>query len=152
MLAPLLLVGLALMIWRLRRRGRVDWPYLLVGTLVCVYVVAVLKEVLLPLPTSKAGRDIVPWHYFINLRPLHNTQREDMLQNVVLFLPLGVLAPLLARTRSAWRVVLWAARKRSSTEKLTSGRLMVRADDDVAPDTEPTLWSLLQWAASSYRH
>lgn len=41
-----------------------------------------------------------------NLVPLAGTEPADMLQNVVVFLPLGVLLPIVARVRSALRVLL----------------------------------------------
>jgi len=46
------------------------------------------------------------WRVFIHLTPLVGAEPGDVLDNVVLFLPLGVLLALLARVQSARRVTL----------------------------------------------
>ena len=47
------------------------------------------------------------WWLFVNLTPLVGTEPVDMAANVLVFVPLGVLLPLVARVDSVRRVVLW---------------------------------------------
>jgi glycopeptide antibiotics resistance protein len=107
-LLPLFIAAVLVMLWRLDRGRRRTWARAAAGLIACVYLVGVVKKVLLPLPLN--GNAIgggVPWHDYINLTPFQNTDvGDDMAPNVLLFVPLGVLLPLLARVRPAWRATL----------------------------------------------
>ncbi|GIG39266.1 VanZ family protein [Cellulomonas phragmiteti] len=103
--APVTVVALALLVVRLRRRGGVTWPRVAVAVALCVYVAGIFANTVLPIYLDKPARD-VPWHVFLHLTPLQGTDPADMARNVLVFLPLGVLLPLVARTRSVVRVLL----------------------------------------------
>ena len=106
-LVPLFVAGLAVMLWRLNSGRRLTWPRAAAGVIACLYGVAVVREVFLPLSMANPDANRAPWYDFINLTPLVNTEfAADMIPNIFLFLPLGVLLPLLARVHSARRAML----------------------------------------------
>jgi glycopeptide antibiotics resistance protein len=103
---PLAAAAAVLMLWRLHRRAAVTVPRLLVVALICVYGAGVLAAVLFPIRLGRAGGG-VSWTAFLNLVPLVNTEPFDMVENVVMFVPLGLLLPLIARVDSARRILLY---------------------------------------------
>jgi glycopeptide antibiotics resistance protein len=110
-LIPLFILAVAWMAWRLRRGDRWTAAHVATGAIACVYAVAVVQKVLLPFPMGNASMGTPPpWHDYINLTPFSNTDiGDDMLPNVLLFIPFGVLLPLLTRVRSLWTVTLGGA-------------------------------------------
>lgn len=107
-LLPFLVVVTGLMVWRLRRRsGPVTAPRVLVGLLACGYAAAVLDAVLLPyqVGAGSQGAD-VPWHVWVNLVPLADDDLSGLWLNILLFVPLGVILPLVLARASAGRVLL----------------------------------------------
>ncbi len=103
---PLGAASVALVLVHLRRRGALTLPRVLGGALACVYLAGIVANTLLPIYLGRPDYG-VPWHAYLNLRPLTNTSAADMVQNVVVFMPLGILLSLLAGVRSIRRVVLW---------------------------------------------
>jgi VanZ family protein len=104
-LVPLLAVSLAVMLWRLHRGRRFTWPRAIAGAVACAYAAGVLKEVLQPFQIGFGGYQL-GWRAFVHLTPLAGAEPGDLLDNVLLFLPLGVFLALLARVPSAWRATL----------------------------------------------
>jgi glycopeptide antibiotics resistance protein len=102
---PLAVVAFAAMLWRLHRRAALTLPRVLLSAAACVYGAGVVANTLLPISLGRPD-DHQPWSVFLNLVPLVNTEPADMLQNVVVFVPLGLLLPLLARVGSARRILL----------------------------------------------
>ena len=102
---PLGLVVFAVLLWRLRRRAGMTFPRVVVAAVVAVYVAGVVANTLFPIFIGKNG--VEPWSRTLNLVPLVNTAVGDMLENVAVFVPLGVLLPLVARATSLPRVLLW---------------------------------------------
>ncbi|EXG82514.1 VanZ family protein [Cryptosporangium arvum] len=102
---PLAAAAIAALLWRLRRRAALTWPRVLVVVTFCVYATAVLAATLLPVPLGEPDYHVA-WQWFVNLTPLVHAEWHDVLQNVVLFVPLGVLLPLVARVGSVGRVLL----------------------------------------------
>ena len=105
-LVPLLVVSLTIMLWHLNRTGRFSWPRVIAGAAACCYGAGVLKAVLQPFQIGIDERYHLSWRAFVHLTPLVGAEPGDVLDNVVLFLPLGVFLVLLARVRSARRVTL----------------------------------------------
>jgi glycopeptide antibiotics resistance protein len=101
---PLGLLVVAVLLWRLHRRAALTFPRVVVGAAVAVYVAGVVANSLFPVFIGKSG--VEPWWSSLNLVPLVNTDLDDMLENVAVFVPLGVLLPLVARTTSLPRVLL----------------------------------------------
>jgi hypothetical protein len=102
------LLVFAALVWRLRRRGEVSVLGIVVAAVTCVYGAKVLNEVLLPFPI-RVGTDrdgLAPWQVFVGLTPTFMADPIGVLLNAVMFVPLGVLLPLIARVRSARRAVL----------------------------------------------
>jgi glycopeptide antibiotics resistance protein len=103
---PLGVAALAVMLWSLHRRGALTVPRAVASAVVCVYGAGVVVNTLLPI-TLGSTPDRPPWTVFLNLTPMANTDVRDMLQNIVVFVPLGVLLPVIFRVRSLRRVLLW---------------------------------------------
>jgi VanZ like family len=67
----------------------------------------VVKGTFLPCPFGTTGTFGDPWRDYINLTPLQNTDFwDDMVENALLFIPVGVLLPLLTRVRAIWLTTL----------------------------------------------
>ncbi|WP_349897766.1 VanZ family protein [Parafrigoribacterium soli] len=102
---PLAVLIFAALLWRLRRRGAVNIARAVVVGILCVYGAGVIGNTLLPIFIGAASSGL-PWWSSINLRLLENTDAADMLQNIAVFAPLGILLPLATRIRSLGGVVL----------------------------------------------
>jgi VanZ family protein len=105
-LAAFLVVSLTVMVWRLHREARFTWPRATTGIAACVYGAGVLKEVLQPFQIGIDRRYYPGWRVFVHITPLRGAEPSDLILNALLFLPLGMLLPLLTRVRSARRVTL----------------------------------------------
>ena len=93
------------MLWTLHRRTATTLVRAIASIAVSVYVAGIVANTLLPIYLGDAG--LRPhWRVFLNLVPLADTELTDMLQNVVVFAPLGALLPIVARIDSAWRVLV----------------------------------------------
>ena len=102
-LIPLLIAALAVVLRRIGRGRRGNWPRLALGVIACVYAVVLVKGTFLPCPFGTTGTVGDPWRDYINLTPLQNTDFwDDMVENALLFIPVGVLLPLLTRVRAIW--------------------------------------------------
>lgn len=102
---PLAVVVSAVLAWRLHRRAALTVPRVLVVVAACAYGAGVLANTLFPIVLGRPGSGL-PWWRLPNLTPLAGTEWFDMAQNVVVFMPLGVLLPLLVRVRSLPGVLL----------------------------------------------
>ena len=102
---PLAVVALALLLLHLRRRAALTLPRAFVAVAACGYGAGVVANTLFPLHLGGAPDDL-PWWTHLTLTPLVGAEWRDVLANVVVFVPLGVLLPLVARVRSAPRVLL----------------------------------------------
>ncbi|AWB92297.1 VanZ family protein [Aeromicrobium chenweiae] len=103
---PLGLLMFAAMLWLLHRRGAVTALRVLVAAVVCVYGVGVVANTILPIYTGRVDDYGQSWTVYLNLAPLGDYELADALTNVVVFLPLGVLLPIVARVDSALRVLV----------------------------------------------
>lgn len=102
------LVGLVLAIWWLHRHEALTVPRLLVGAALAVYAAGVLANTAFPVFLGKTD-PYASWSDYLNLVPLRNTETRDILQNVVIFAPLGLFLPLVLPLRSALGVIACAA-------------------------------------------
>jgi len=102
---PLALVALAVLWWRLHRRGALTVLRAVVGVALCAYGAGIVAHTVLPIHLDRSGSG-TPWWRFLNLIPLAGTEWADMLQNVLVFVPLGALLPLVAAVRSSGRALL----------------------------------------------
>jgi glycopeptide antibiotics resistance protein len=106
-LAPLVVVAIGVAMWWLRRHDALTPPRAAVGIVACVYVAGVLDQTLFPYAIITEDRQ--PWHIWLNLTPFVDVIKDPIgiVLNVALFVPLGVLLPLVARVDSVRRVVLY---------------------------------------------
>lgn len=104
---PLAAAALAVLLAVLARRGRLTAPRAAVAVALCVYGAGVVANTVFPIFLDKPAAD-APWDAHLALVPLVDYEVADALMNVAVFVPLGVLVPLLL-ARSSWpRVVLVA--------------------------------------------
>ncbi len=105
---PLGAVVLALLLWRLHRTGRLTVPRAAVALALAVYAAGVVANTVFPIFLDKPVTS-APWDAHLVLVPLVDYEVADALTNVLVFVPLGMLVPLLLTRTSWWRVVLAAA-------------------------------------------
>ena len=99
-------VAFAVSLRWLHRRGALTLPRAVVGAVLAGYVAGIIGNTLLPIRLGYDGGGVRWWEY-LNLTPLAGTDPADMVMNVVVFVPLGVLLPLVARVGSVVRVLVW---------------------------------------------
>jgi glycopeptide antibiotics resistance protein len=102
---PLAAVAFAALLRRLHRRGGLTPLRTVVAAVLCGYAAGVVANTVFPVLIG-TGASGLPWTVFLDLTPLADAEPRDVLRNVVVFVPLGVLLPLVARVRSVGRVVL----------------------------------------------
>jgi glycopeptide antibiotics resistance protein len=102
---PLAVVAFAVLLGHLRRRHALSVLRAIVAAVMCVYGAGVVGNTVLPVTVGGTASDL-PWWSHLNLVPLVGTEPRDMLQNVVVFVPLGLLLPLVSRARSLPSVLL----------------------------------------------
>lgn len=105
LVVPLGVAAFAVMTWMLHRRAALTVPRLVTSAVVCVYGAGIVANTLLPNYLGDTGPR-PPWSAFLNRVPLADTEPIDMLRNVLVFLPIGVLLPIFARVDSALRVLI----------------------------------------------
>lgn len=97
-----------ILVRRLRARRALTAPRAAVGAALSVYAAGVVANTVFPIflnpPTSEE-----PWMPAIALIPFHDYEVGDALTNVLVFVPLGVLIPLLVTRPSSLRVLTIAA-------------------------------------------
>lgn len=101
----LAMAAFATMVLVLRRRSAVNVPRLIVSAALCSYGAGMLANSALPIYLGQPADD-VPWWVNLNLVPLKNTELFDMVENAVVFVPLGLLLALIVRRSSLRRVLL----------------------------------------------
>lgn len=105
---PLGAVILAVLVWRSSRAGRLTLPRAAVALALAVYAAGVVANTVFPVfldkPVSSA-----PWSAHLALVPFVDYEVADAATNVLVFVPLGVLVPLILTRVSWWRVVVAAA-------------------------------------------
>src|ERR1700712_3620974 len=84
---PLAVVALAAVLWRLHRRAAATLPRVVVCAVACAYGAGVLANTVFPVHLGGPGSDL-PWWADLNLVPLVGTEWSDVLENVVVFVPL----------------------------------------------------------------
>lgn len=105
---PLAAAAFVVMLLLLRRRGRLSLPRAAVALALCVYLAGVVANTVFPIFLDKPADD-APWDTYLSLVPLLDYEVPDAVMNVLVFVPLGMLAPLLVPEPSWRRVVAVAA-------------------------------------------
>lgn len=114
---PLAAAVLAGLMWSLIRSGRFSVPRATVALALCVYVAGIVANTVFPVfldkPVSSA-----PWGSHLAVVPFVDYEVADAVMNVLVFVPVGVLVPLLA-PRASWRRAVAAAAVLSLTIEVT---------------------------------
>ncbi|OCI30782.1 VanZ family protein [Oerskovia enterophila] len=114
---PLAAAVLAGSMWSLIRSGRFSVPRAAVALALGVYVAGIVANTVFPLfldkPVSSA-----PWGSHLAVVPFADYEIADAVMNVLVFVPVGVLVPLLV-PRASWRKVMVAAAVLSLTIEVT---------------------------------
>lgn len=106
-IASLVVGGILLTAWRLRVGDRFTPYRLFSGVAATVYFAALISLTFLPLSLGPSEHE-KPWWIWISLMPFQDLVDDPigLTLNVALFVPLGVLAPLLLRTSTLLRTAL----------------------------------------------
>jgi len=100
---PLGLALFALLLWRLRARGLFSAPRATVAAALSIYAAGISANTVFPIYLNKP--DSGPWIPALALLPFHDYEVQDALMNMVVFLPLGILIPLVLARPSWWKVL-----------------------------------------------
>jgi glycopeptide antibiotics resistance protein len=106
--APLAAVVLGTLLWRLRRAGRLTVPRAAVALALAVYAAGVVANTVFPIFLDKPVTT-APWNAHLALVPLRDYEVADAVMNILVFVPLGMLVPLLTARLSWWGAVAAAA-------------------------------------------
>jgi glycopeptide antibiotics resistance protein len=105
---PLGVLTCAVLQLLLVRSGRFSWPRAAVAVALGVYAAGIVANTVFPIFLDKPVADGA-WTDHLALVPLSGYEVADAVVNVLVFVPLGVLVPLLAARPSWWRTVVVAA-------------------------------------------
>ncbi|CAH0217285.1 hypothetical protein SRABI76_02418 [Microbacterium oxydans] len=101
---PLGLALFTVLLWRLRATRRFTAPRAAVAAALSVYAAGVIANTVFPIFLDKPDTG-VPWTPHIALIPFADYEVSDALMNMAVFLPLGMLIPLLL-SRPTWAKVI----------------------------------------------
>lgn len=104
---PLAAAVFAVLVWTLRRRGRFSLPRAAVALVLCVYAAGVVANTVFPIITDKPASS-GPWSSHLALVPLVDYEAADAIMNILVFVPVGILVPLLI-ARPSWRSAIVAS-------------------------------------------
>lgn len=105
---PLAAASFAALLGSLHRRDRLSLPRAAVALVLCVYAAGVAANTIFPIFLDPPATDS-SWSHGVHLLVLRDYEAADALTNVLVFLPLGLLVPLLLRSGSPWRALGVAA-------------------------------------------
>lgn len=109
LVVPLAAAVFLALLWHLRRRGMLSAPRAAVAFALCFYVAGVVANTVFPIYLDMPSRSGSPWHSSLYLEPFENYEAADAVMNIVVFVPVGMIVPLLLARTSLWRVVAVAA-------------------------------------------
>lgn len=104
---PLAAAVLAVLVWSLRRSGRFSFPRAAVALVLCVYAAGVVANTVFPIFTDKPVSG-GPWSSHLAVVPFVDYEAADAIMNILVFVPVGILVPLLV-ARASWRSAVVAA-------------------------------------------
>ncbi|EZP27746.1 VanZ family protein [Microbacterium oleivorans] len=96
-----------LLIVLLARGKKLTWPRAVTAAVVAVYAAGIFANTIFPIYLSPVDSG-EPWTPKLALVPFYDYEVDDALMNIAVFVPLGVLIPLLMRRASWAKVVLTA--------------------------------------------
>jgi len=101
---PLGLAIFGLLLWRLHAERRFSFARVAVAAALSVYAAGITANTIFPifLNTSESGEPWTPW---LALIPFADYEFHDAMLNIAVFLPLGILIPLVLTRPSWWKVL-----------------------------------------------
>jgi len=105
----------AVLLWSMHVRARLSAPRVAVAFALCVYAAGAVANTIFPIFLDAPGDT---GHWFVAAVPLVDYEAGDALTNILVFVPLGMLVPLLV-ARPSWGRVLAAAALFSLTIEVT---------------------------------
>jgi glycopeptide antibiotics resistance protein len=101
---PVAAVVFLALVWHLRRRGLLTVARVAVAFALCIYAAGVLANTAFPifLDMPAGGME---WDAPLVVVPLVDYELVDAVENILIFVPVGMLVPLLVARASWWRVV-----------------------------------------------
>ena len=114
---PLGLALFAFLIWRLHARRLFSVPRAAVAAAISVYAAGIIGNTIFPIFLAKPDSG-EPWMPALSLIPFADYEIEDALMNIAVFVPLGILFPLLL-ARPTWLKVMAAVVASSLAIELT---------------------------------
>lgn len=122
---PLAAAVFLVLLWHLRRRGLLSAPRVAVAFALCSYVAGIVANTVFPIFLDMPSRTGSPWHSSLDLAPFEDYEVADAVMNIIVFVPLGMIVPLLLARTSWWRVAAWAGALSLSIEvaQLLTARL-----------------------------
>lgn len=101
---PLSAAFCLVLLWTLRARHHFTLPRASVAVALAVYAGGILANTVFPIYLDSPGSD-EPKPLPLNLLPLDGYEVSDAVTNALVFLPLGILVPLLLPRPTWWRVL-----------------------------------------------
>ncbi len=104
---PLAAVVFAVLMWSLRRTGRLTFSRAAVALVLCVYAAGVVANTVFPIFTDKPASSGT-WSDHLSVVPFVDYEAGDAIMNILVFVPVGILVPLLI-ARASWRSAILAS-------------------------------------------
>lgn len=101
-------IGVALftvLLLRLRRRRLMSLPRVAVAAALAVYAAGIIGNTIFPIYLN-APDSGEPWTPSLALIPFYDYEVDDAVMNMLVFVPLGILIPLLLTRPTWWKVLL----------------------------------------------
>ncbi|WP_245805084.1 VanZ family protein [Amycolatopsis australiensis] len=123
MVVPVAAAIFLTMLWHLHRRDRLSAPRAVVALALCVYAAGVVANTVFPIFLNKPAQTAL-WKVYVV--PLTGYEVGDAVTNILVFIPVGILVPLLLAKAPWWRVVAVAAAFSLTIElaQLVTGNLL----------------------------
>lgn len=103
---PVAAAVLVALLWSLHRRGRFSVPRAAVALALCIYAAGIIANTVFPIYLDKPSHGSLWKVYFTSLS---DYEVVDAAMNVLVFVPVGILVPLLLSRATWWRVLLAGA-------------------------------------------
>lgn len=104
---PLAALTFAALLGLLARRRRLSLPRAALALAICVYLAGIVANTIFPIFLDKPHGS-APWNGHLTLVPFVGYEITDAVENIAVFLPLGMMLPLLARRPAWWRTMVAA--------------------------------------------
>ena len=105
---PVAAAVFAALVWRLHRRGLLTVARAAVAFALCVYAAGVVANTVFPIFLDMPAGD-AQWSSSLVVVPVVDYELADAVTNILIFVPVGMLVPLLVARASWWRVVVVGA-------------------------------------------